>query len=228
MKSLVILFLALFLFACIETDSQNKNISNSPKTEPTPTDSQKEHYRKYKEKHNLQLRDEIKKISKDFRVLTLENQNLSKNDLEVRIWRFSAFGDKDLIFILKRTNENWSADLVGRKIAEKDIEKDNPPRKFFKSNLGKPKSDWESFWTELVDAEILVLSEVDEIGNEPCPDCWLYILETKINGNYSFVTYHAPEVNKNTYSSKQMIKIINLISDEFSLDAFNADNFQKP
>ncbi|CAN5323010.1 hypothetical protein BH10ACI1_BH10ACI1_00480 [soil metagenome] len=157
-------------------------------------------------------------------LLTLENRDLPNEDLEIRVWRFSAFGDKDLIFVLERIKGNWSANLLERTIAKKDISKNNPSVKSSRRNLGQPKAGWETFWQRLVDVEILTLPDGDEVGNEVCIDCWNFVVETKVAGNYRVYDYHVPEFSQSR-EAQQMVKIINIISDEFNLDVFDHKNF---
>ncbi len=226
MKIIPLCFL-IFLISCSQNVSENSNISPTPVFKPTITDLERANRTESLGKDKQELEKFIKDEARHFGFPVLANKNLDKGDLEVRVWRFAAFGDKNLIFILKRTNENWSANLLQKTIAKKDIAKNNPPEKYSTKQFKEPKSGWKNLWQKLTDAEILTLPTGSEVGNEPSPDSWAFIVETKVEGNYRVYEYQSPEHNE-TNEAQQMTKIISIISEEFNLDDFNENNFQQP
>lgn len=217
MKITIILCLILIFGACAQNISQNEQTSSTPFPQPTLSDFAKAEEAKRIERNKRELKAGMKKDSKQFGLSILEDQNLSNEDLEIRVWKFTAFGERNLVVILEKVKEKWSATQVEGIIAKKDIHKTKPPIKFSRKNLGKPKASWETLWQKLVDAEILTLPDGDEVGNEVCDDCWACVIETKVEGNYRVYDYHAPETSKENREARQIVKIINLISDEFSL-----------
>jgi len=224
MKFKILLCFFFFSFSCAQNTPQDARNLPIPKTESTLSDFEKT---KRIEKAKQNLREAIKEVSKRFRLSLLEDQKLPDGDLIVRVWRFSAFADKDLIFIFQRKSNVWSANLV-----EKTVKNENDIKgalvEIKTIELGKPKSDWESFWLKLVNAEILVLPNDNEVESVPCTDCWLYTVEAKVDGIYQVYDCNAPEINKDLHKSQQMIKIIQIISEEFNRNDFDIDNFQKP
>lgn len=218
MKLTIIICLILILGACAQNISQNEQTSTMPFPQPTLSNFAKAEEAKRIERVKRELKEGMKESSKQFGVSILENQNLSNEDLEIRLWKFTTFGERDSVFILEKVKGKWVATQVEGSIAKKDIYKTNPPIKFSRKNLGKPKRSWETLWQELVDAEILTLPDGDEVGNEVCDDCWACVIETKVEGNYRVYDYHAPEAFKENRESQQIVKIINLISDEFRLN----------
>lgn len=227
MKISIMIVLISLLFSCAHYISNTTKVSPIPTPQPVLSDFEKRRA-EWTKKSNQEIRESIKKDSKSFRLSVLADDNLAKEDLEVRIWRFAAFGERNIVLALKSIDGNWSANLVERTIAEKDLSKKNPPTKFSRKRLEKPNSDWEKLWKEITDAEILTLFSNNEAEYIPCLDCWLFVVETKTNENYRIYGYHAPEVNNDSHESRQIVKIINVISYEFNLNVFNHENFLQP
>jgi hypothetical protein len=225
MKFILLLCFFLLLSSCAQNTSQNTKDLISPNIQPTISEFEKAEKVKRSEKAKQDLITGMKEVSRKFRIPLLESQDTANEDLIVRIWRFSAFADKDLIFILQRKNVLWSAYLM-QKIVKNENDIKGALVEIKTTELGKPKSGWESFWLRLNNAEILNLPGEDE--NVPCPDCWLYTVETKVDGKYQVYDVNAPEINTDSHKSRKMIKVIEIISEEFSRDDFDIDNFQKP
>ncbi len=215
----------LIFGACAQNISQNEQTSTTPFPQPALSDFAKAEEAKRIERNKRELKEGIRDDSKKIGLSALESRTLSNEDLEIRMWRFSAYGDKNLIFILEKIKGNWSANLLERTIVKKDLSKKNPLVKSSQKKLGQPKSGWEIFWQRLIEAEILTLPDGDEVGNEVCEDCWAFVVETKVEESYRIYDYHAPESSKENRESQQMVKIINTISEEFNLDVFDSKNF---
>lgn len=175
---------------------------------------------------------ELKKTSasraKEFKLSDLQSRNLQNDDLEIRIIRLAAFNDRNIVFQLNKSNGKWSAKLIEKLIAKKDLAKKTASYKLSQRQLTEPKSGWETFYQKLISEELLTLPDGNEVGNEACPDCPVYIVETKNNNNYRVYGYHAPEYFKNIREAQQLVKVINTISDEFDLRVFDKNNFQLP
>lgn len=227
MKIILLFCFFVFLISCTGNTPQNLNASLAPDVESTLTAFEKATEEYTAEKNKKQLEKFIKDTSKYHKLLTLKDKNPQGEDFEARVWRFSAFNDKNLTFTLKRANENWSANLVQTTIAEKYRSELNPPKKYFTRELEKPKSGWENLWQKLIDAQILTLPNGRGIGNEPFPDSWSFVVETKVGGRYRVFEYFGPELFKNN-EAQQMTKIINIISEEFDLNDFDENNFVQP
>ncbi len=134
--------------------------------------------------------------------------------MEVRVWVSTSEIDG---FIIKRSDGDWSAVTI----REIDCSKFSyyPKNKNYKSgkiNLSSPKSGWENAWRKLVETGILDLpnsndsSYIDGIG---------YIVEINQNGKYRIYFYSNPNHQKSS-EAKQMMKIGEIINDEFGLHNF--------
>lgn len=156
----------------------------------------------------------INPIIGKFEISNLRENYLSKDDFEVRVWvgTFEIDG-----FILRHYNKTWSAIAI----KEIDCKKESyyPKEKIYKVgkfNLRIPKSGWENTWQKLVVSGILDLpnsddkSYVDGIG---------YAVETNQNGKYRIYFYSNPNHRK-TEEAKQMMRIGEIIADEFGLHNF--------
>lgn len=230
MKVGIIFCTVILLISCNQNISQNANVSPMPIVSPTLTQFEEVEKTKRIEKDKQDLKRWIGEDSKHYNISKLADKNLSKTDLEIRVWRFSAFGDKDLIFVLERTDEHWSAGLIQRTIAKKHIlnRVSNPPKKYSKKQLENPKSGWEEFWRKLNDNKILTLPNGSEVGNEVFPDGWAFAVEAKVENNYRVYIYYGHEEFKEIREAQQLTKIINIISEEFNLNDFDQNNFMQP
>lgn len=225
MRYLLILCSIFILVSCNQDVSQNKNnVLSTPINETENTEKLK-----LIEKDKKDLEKFINEESKYYGLPSLINKNLPEDDFEIRVWRFATFGEKHLAFVLKKSSGHYSAELVQRTIAKKYLNKGSKvPMKYSRRKLSSPKSGWESLWQRLVDNEILTLpmgSEVSSALSKYCNDCWSYIVEIRIENKYRVYDYFAPEDAKNIREAQQMIKIINIISEEFDLDIFDPNNF---
>jgi hypothetical protein len=143
----------------------------------------------------------------------LKTINLPKDDLEVRVW--AGFGLTALEgFVLKRTNGQWSAIHLEGIHARL-------PRSEYQKQLQTPKSGWDAFWHRLVNAGILTLPDASEVKcNTYINDGMSYVVEVNANNTYRTYLYDNPDYAK-CREAKQMIGIIKIIGEEFSLQKFN-------
>lgn len=140
---------------------------------------------------------------------TLRSGALPGDDFEVRVWH--GFGLTLLEgFILKRAGAQWSA------IHLRGITRTMPPLDFQKT-LPPPKSGWDKSWQRLQDAGILSLPDAISIGCSPMDlDGMSYVVEYNRDGSYRTYMYDNPD-NAKCDEAKRMIKIGNMIAEEFNL-----------
>lgn len=231
LKLSILLIPIFFLVSCYEMP-QDIEVSTKPLPTPTLTDSEKAKKTQQIEKVKADVKEFIAEESPFYGLSKLGEKNLSDKDLEIRLWRFSAFGDRHLVFVLTRTNEVWSAKIVQRTIDQKIIVSNISNKvkfaKFSQRKLGTPKSGWDSLWQKLIDDKILTLPDGGEVGNEPFPDGWAFVVETKVEDQYRSYNYIGPEEFPDIREAQQMVKIIRIISEEFDLDDFDSNNFMLP
>ena len=211
MKFIVFLFLLMLFTSCSKNVPQNIEISSIPS--PTLTKPEKAERQKINEKLQEELEEIIKDDSKKARLSDLKNLNLSNNDLEIRVWRDFGAAFSKSIFILKRSNEKWSAYLI--KKADKESAKGESLNI---TKLNEPKSSWENVWQKFIAEEILTLPNGLEVGTEPYPDNWSLTVESKVNGIYR--AYNYAEGFEEIREARQMAKIVAIIAEEFNLKDF--------
>lgn len=191
---ITILMLVLLLSSCIEHRKPELSIPN-------------EYFDKV-------FSEYINPLTKKYDFTELREKYYSGNDFEVRVWLSTSQTDG---FIIKRIGEDWAA------IALKEIDCKKfsyyPKDKNYnlgKTNLSSPKSGWENTWKKLLEAGIFNLpnsndvSYLDGIG---------YIVETNQSGKYRIYFYNSPNLQK-TEEAKRMVKIGEVIADEFGLNNF--------
>jgi hypothetical protein len=140
---------------------------------------------------------------------SLRSDALPENDLEVRVWH--GFGITALEgFVLKRAAGQWSAiHLEGTR--------PRLPESEYQKKLQPPKSGWETCWRRLVDAGILTLPDASERQcSAGIDDGMSYVVEFNSGGTYRTYLYDNPSYAK-CNEAKQMIKIGNIISEEFEV-----------
>ena len=150
------------------------------------------------------------------RLLVLRENILPENDLEIRIWvGFGLYGHDGLI--IKRSSGNWSVVNLRQMLCHIDERVDDRGT----YSLEVPKSGWEAMWQKLVDAEILTLPDSSKLKYEHgVLDGKSYVVET--NSDYFYRTYHYGNPNYSELKeAKQMIKISEIIADEFGLESFS-------
>lgn len=211
----------LILSSCSQETSQKvENSFSNVNTNSISLNEKEKHFGDRKAEIRKQFKEYIENVSKEFGVSLLEKEKITDGNLEVRIWRFSSFSTQDSVLVLTRFENKWSANLIRRTIKMSDLDKEKPPKKFFRKLLNNPKSDWEKFWQELIKEQILILPSGDEVGNEVCPDCELFLIETNIEGKYRAYDYHSPAYFKEIKEAQQIVKIYDIISNEFDLVDF--------
>ena len=134
----------------------------------------------------------------------LRKTSLRVDDIEVRVWRGFGLGDLEGV-ILKRTNNQWSAFHVK---ADDYVE----PERVEVKKLNPPKSDWDSFWNNVVHKGILTLRDPSEINCEVGGiDAGSYVVE--INRDRTYRTYRFSSGKCD--GVRQMEEIGDVIGEEF-------------
>ena len=155
--------------------------------------------------------EQLEKRTTAVNLPSLRTVVLPEHDLEVRFWydRFEIING----VVIRRTGPHWSAYWI--------YQTDDPlPSSAKMVTLGPPKSGWESFWKNLVNARILTLPD------SPRPQCETealdgigYIVETNVDRKYRTYRYGNPQLMKCS-EAKQMLEIEKMIGDELSLPCF--------
>lgn len=171
--------------------------------------------------------DELSKKEKSNRLKTfglydLEKRQLVKDDLEIRVWQINSLfmrvyknvAVSESVFILKRTNGNWSAEVLRNTVEGKsDVEK------LIRTKLDAPKSGWENVWRNLVDNELLTFPDSVSDEVDYGTDAMIFITETKVDGIFKiYENSGGREIRKFRHTAK----ILNIIAEEFDLEDFRA------
>jgi hypothetical protein len=147
-------------------------------------------------------------------VPSLRTVVLPEGDFEVRVWAgFGLYGIDGLI--LRRSADRWSAvhlhGMSGR-----------PPLGKYERELDAPKSGWPNAWQRLVDAGVLTLPDSSSIKcDSGINDGKSYVVEVNKDRVYRTYQYDNPDYAK-CAEAKQMIKIGEVLAEEFGLEEFKA------
>lgn len=221
-----IVFISLTIILWTSCQQQKVGILSNSNVNSNSVKDEKYYDELRKAEVKKQFKEWNEKQSKDFSLSILENEEVKNDFVEIRFWSFSSFSTKDSVLVLNRSNNIWTANFIQRNIKIKDLGKENPPAKFIRKKLNTPKSGWESLWQTLVNNQVLTLPDGDEVGNEVCPDCGTFMIETKFEGNYRFYDYHEPGYFKEIKEAQQLVKIYDIISDEFRLIDFKPAKYE--
>jgi hypothetical protein len=92
----------------------------------------------------------------------------------------------------------------------------------YRKELQAPKSGWTNAWQRLIDAEILTLPDASSIRCEVgITDGKSYVVEVNKDRTYRTYMYDNPNHAK-CAEAKQMIKLGEVIAEEFGLEEFKA------
>lgn len=147
----------------------------------------------------------LNEITHEAELPNLRAAALPGDDLEVRVWVLGRQQSRALI--VRRTAGRWSGIhlrgiLTGQKIEKREI-------------LSAPHSGWEGAWARLEGAGILILPDASEIQcRAGILDGIGYVVEVSKDRTYRTYMYDNPEY-ANCDDAKQMIKIADIIQDEF-------------
>ncbi len=148
------------------------------------------------------------------KVTKLREKNISKDDLEIRIWE--GFGWEELEgVIFTRTDEIWRAYYV------RNNHSAEPASAHSIQLYNVPRSGWEVFTKTIFDAEVLTLPDAISIGCEVYNlDGRSYVVEIYKDKIYRTYMY-SENSDEKCDEGKQMIKIARLIAKEFYNGAQN-------
>jgi hypothetical protein len=139
---------------------------------------------------------------------SLRSAALKEDQLEVRVWH--GFGLTALEGLVLRDDGEWTAVHV-------DGIHPRLPRSEYQKHLQAPKSGWHECWVRLVEAGISTLPDASEIQcSAHALDGMSYVVELNLKGTYRTYLYDNPSYAK-CDEAKRMIKIGNIISEEFGL-----------
>ena len=199
----ILLLIALLLFSCSPHRSQSQSErNNSAAQQPqkfqviVPMDTWEAIYFK-----------EVNERATIARLPNLRAAALPKDDLETRVWM--GFGLTALRgLILKRSAGQWTGihvQGIHPRLASRDYQK----------TLQTPKSGWDECWRRLVNEGILTLPDARSINCEGgALDGISYVVETNLDNTYRTYMYDNPQFAK-CKEAKQMIKIVEILADEF-------------
>ena len=202
MKFLLVTILALMISSTFLSSPQDKKVTPSTKRKELQLNIPKDMW----EPIFFRAIDERAKRS---HLETLRSRALPGDDFEIRVWH--GFGVTLLEgFVLKRAGAQWSASHL------RGITRNMPSQEFQKS-LQPPKSGWDKSWQRLQEAGILSLPDAVAIGCSPMDnDGMSYVVEYNRDGIYRTYMYDNPDYAK-CDEAKRMIKIGNIIAEEFNL-----------
>lgn len=156
----------------------------------------------------------INERTSEANIPSLQTVVLPEGDFEVRVWvGFGLYGIDGLV--LRRSGGRLSAlHLYGM------IER--PPRDKYEGEIGPPKSGWPNAWRRLEEAGILTLPDASSINcDSGINDGKSYVVEVNKDSVYRTYHYDNPDYAK-CAEAKQMIKLGEVIAEEFGLEEFKA------
>lgn len=157
----------------------------------------------------------INERTAESRIPELRTVLIDGNDFEVRVWvGFGINGEDGLI--LRHSSNQWSAvHLHGMS--------ERPPVVRSVRNLDAPQSGWEIAWQRLTEAAILTLPDALVAGcNTHRFDGVTYVVEISKNKSYRTYMYDNPHRSP-CDEAKQMLRIGEIIAEEFNLKGFKIE-----
>lgn len=142
----------------------------------------------------------------------LRTSDVKREDVEVRVWLCASFTGVEGL-LLRKEKGQWVALLLDP-IDTRHTASKQP------IVLDAPKSGWEAGWQRLADAGIVELPDAYAVQcNAMIEDGSSYVVESRVNESYRTYMYDNPGYAK-CEEAKQMIRIGNIISEEFGLKEF--------
>ncbi|MEP6900696.1 MAG: hypothetical protein ABJA66_03035 [Actinomycetota bacterium] len=206
MRIAILLFVVLFL-SCSQKIEQTQN-TEQPQQKPKIIIPQR--------RGDYSLEKAVDLCAKAGGLQSLREISLPNGDFEIRFWIFNRFGINGLI--IRKSGENWSALFVERM----PFKNDNlyPENRYI-----NPKSDWQNILQRINEAEIFTLPDSSEVKNyegDKVNDGFSNIVEINKDGIYRVYEYVNPNWAENP-EAKQIVKIGNIIADEFGLEEFRVE-----
>ena len=147
---------------------------------------------------------------------TLQN---GYNSLQIRIWYDYSIYPLRQLFIIKRTDNNWTAIFYSMTVKEDTIYSSEKWEIDKVKNLD-PKNGWDNFIKKLSALQIVTLPNMHSIPelNNSWDDGVEYSVEIAIKNKYRFYSYHFPDKFQDKYwQAKNMVDILKLIESEFGV-----------
>ncbi|MCA1614064.1 MAG: hypothetical protein LC800_07920 [Acidobacteria bacterium] len=156
----------------------------------------------------------INERTSEANVPSLRTMVLPEGDFEIRVWvGFGLYGIDGLV--LRRSSDRWSALHLHGMI-------ERPPHGKYERELGPPKSGWPNAWQRLEEAGVLTLPDASSINcDSGINDGKSYVVEVNKDSVYRTYQYDNPDYAK-CAEAKQMIKIGEVIAEEFGLEEFKS------
>ena len=150
----------------------------------------------------------INERAKEANLFPLKSKKLNRDDLEFQVW--VGFGKKPLEgFVIKRVAAQWEGTFL-----ESINLTTKPP---YRKQLSPPKSGWEQFWSQLLDAGLLSLPDSSQLKDEvEVFDGTSYVVEVKKDGVYRTYAYMNPDYQK-WAEAKQMLRIADILYTELGI-----------
>jgi hypothetical protein len=151
-------------------------------------------------------------------VKTLKN---GFNGTQIRIYKFSAWGNNEQMIIISENNSNWSAILVKFSIYF-NANEDSVGIVIETMVKKEPHSAWGKVIDSLNNLDIFSLPDSDSIRGYDMPnDGGAVEVEYATGNKYRDYEYYAPNANYLTIAeAKKMIHIMNLMEHEFGFKDF--------
>jgi hypothetical protein len=152
----------------------------------------------------------LEERTKEVNLESLRHRKLHEKELEVRFW-YDARPRVINGFVIRRLGDQWSG------IGIRQIES-RWPSHVSQSDLGEPKSGWDSLWKKLVDAGLLSIPDSDQTKcHTEVLDGVAFVIETNVSGAYRMFRYSNPQLAV-CDEAKRVMSLENIIADEFRLD----------
>ena len=150
----------------------------------------------------------IDERTKEANLSSLRSKKLNGDDLEFRMW--VGFGKKPLDgFVVTRVGGRWEGTFL-----ESINLTTKPP---YRKQLSSPKSGWEHFWSQLLDAGLLSLPDSLQLKDAvEVFDGTSYVIEVTKDGAYRTYAYMNPDYQK-WAEAKQMLRIAEILYTELGI-----------
>jgi len=151
----------------------------------------------------------LEERAKEVNLGSLKQAKLLEKDLEARFW---YDGRPSVIngFVIRRLGDQWAG------IGIRQIESSWPSH-VTQSDLGEPKSGWDTLWKNLVDSGLLTLPDSNQTKcHTEVLDGGAIVVETNVSRTYRTFRYSNPQLAV-CDEAKRVMSIESIIADEFNL-----------
>ncbi len=169
-----------------------------------------------KDNYDEMISKEINTITDAIRLIPLREKNLSKKDIEIRVWHFPPFTATEGV-ILQKNEEIWRAYHIK---AERNLDSNDSDKNKYKKVkiiqlIGRPLSGWETFTEKIFNEGILKIKDAIE------QKCELAMLDgssfvVEINTNKVYRVYKQYDrTSSDCPETQKMRKVADIIEREF-------------